>query len=378
MNIETLYLKNFRNYDEEKVELCPDINIFFGENAQGKTNILESIYLASMGKSYRTQKYNEMIKWDKDQCKVFLEFDKEEIKGSIEFYIKRNQKKQIKINDIRVEKISDILGKINTVIFSPDHLRIIKEGPSERRKFIDAILSQTKPKYYYNLIQYLKVLEQRNSLLSDDKRKVEAEKTLDIWDSQLVEYGSKVIKERYEFIKTIGEDVKKINNRISGNKEELLLEYRPSVYIKESDLESIKVSYGKAIHEGRLKDIKRGNTNFGPHRDELALSIKEKELRNFGSQGQQRSALLSLKLAETIFIKEETGTTPVLLLDDVFSELDKNRQDYLLGYMKDIQVILTCTDFKKIDFLDSDNYSYFKVKSGSVNKINNKALSNQM
>lgn len=369
MNIKALYLKNFRNYEEEKVELCPHINIFFGENAQGKTNVLEAIYLTSMGKSYRTQKYNEMIKWDKEQCKVYLEFDKRDTEGSIEFYIKRNQKKQIKINGIKAERIGDILGKLNTVIFSPDHLKIIKEGPSERRKFIDAILSQTKPKYFYNLIQYLKVLGQRNSLLSDDKKRGVAEKTLDIWDNQLIEYGSKVMIERFNFVNTIKDGVNNINKKLSGDKEELLLEYKPSIYIKEHDLHKISEHYRKTIEEGRPIDIRRGNTNLGPHRDELIFSIKGKELRSFGSQGQQRSALLSIKLAETVFIKEETGNTPVLLLDDVFSELDKNRQRYLLEYMKDIQVILTCTDFKKIDFLNIDKYSHFEVKSGTVNKI---------
>ena len=369
MNIKNIYLKNFRNYEEEKIELCPGINIFFGENAQGKTNILEAIYLTSIGKSYRTQKYNEMIKWGKDQCKVYLDFEKNEIEGSIEFYIKRNQKKQIKINGIKIEKIGDILGKLNTVIFSPDHLKIIKEGPSERRKFIDAILSQARVRYFYNLIQYLKILGQRNSLLSGDKKGGEIERTLDIWDAQLIEYGSNIMIERFNFVNTIKDCINNINKELSGGKEELLLEYRPSFYIKDYNLNNIQFIYGKTIEEGRPKDIRRGNTNWGPHRDELNFSIKGKELRNFGSQGQQRSALLSVKLAETVFIKEETGTTPVLLLDDVFSELDKNRQNHLLEYMKDIQVILTCTDFKKIDFLNIDNYSLFEVKKGNVNKI---------
>lgn len=367
MNIKTLYLKNFRNYEEEKVELCPGINILFGENAQGKTNILEAVYLTSIGKSYRTQKYNEMIKWDKDRCKVYLDFEKNDTEGSIEFYIKRNQKKQIKINGVKIEKIGDILGKLNTVVFSPDHLKIIKEGPSERRKFIDAILSQTRPKYFYNLIQYLKILGQRNSLLTSDKKGKEIESTLDIWDSQLIEYGSKIMIERFNFVNNIKNYIKDINKKLSGGKEELILEYKPSFYIKDYDLKSIKAYFKKTIEEGRPRDINRGNTNWGPHRDELYFSIKNKELRNFGSQGQQRSALLSIKLAETIFIREETGTTPVLLLDDVFSELDRNRQNNLLEYMEDIQVILTCTDFKKIDFLNINRYSLFEVRKGTVN-----------
>ena len=369
MNIESIYLKNFRNYEELSIKLSPGINIIFGENAQGKTNILESIYLLSMGKSYRTQKYNEMIKWDKDKCKIFIDYSKDDIKGNIDFFISKTKKKQIKINGINVEKLSDILGRINTVMFSPEHIKIIKEGPAERRKFIDAILSQIKPSYYYNLIQYLKVLGQRNILLSDDKRKKELKNTLDVWDIQLIEYGSKIMEDRYIFIKKIRKTANMINNQLSGGNENLVLEYKPSVSIYDYSRENIKESYESVIKKGRFIDIKRGNTNWGPHRDELIFSIGEKELRNFGSQGQQRSALLSLKLAETIFIKDETGTTPVLLLDDVFSELDNNRRGYLLDYMKDIQVILTCTDLKNLKLENVINPTFFYVKNAKVERI---------
>ncbi|MCK9217670.1 MAG: DNA replication/repair protein RecF [Firmicutes bacterium] len=371
MNIEFIYLKNFRNYEELSIKLNPGINIIFGENAQGKTNILESIYLLSMGKSYRTQKYNEMIKWDKEKCKVYIEYNKKDIEGNIEFFIAKNKKKQIKINGVNVEKVSDILGRINTVMFSPEHIKIIKEGPVERRRFIDAILSQVKPSYYYNLIQYLKVLGQRNVLLSDEKRKNELGKTLDIWDNQLIEYGSKVIKERYIFINNISKTASSINDKLSGGKENLVLKYKPSVNIHDYSSDNIKKSYESIITKGRAKDIKRGITNWGPHRDELIFSIGEKELRNFGSQGQQRSALLSLKLAETIFIKDETGTTPVLLLDDVFSELDNARRGYLLEYIKDIQVILTCTDLNNMILKNIKNPSLFHVKNAVVSRVFN-------
>ncbi len=368
MYIEALYLKNFRNYEEETIRLCPGINIFFGENAQGKTNILESIYLLSMGKSYRTMKYNEMIRWDKDLCRVYLSFVKEDVKGDIDFFIKRNQKKQIKINGVRIEKISDILGKINTVMFSPDHMKIIKEGPGERRRFIDSILSQVKPKYYHNLIKYLKILEQRNILLSDEKKKKDLEKTLDVWDEQLIDYGSRIIKDRYIFINNIGKIACEINNQLSGGKEKLIVEYKPSVSTAAYSLKDIKECYEDIILKGRQRDMKRGNTSWGPHRDELTLSIKEKELRSYGSQGQQRSALLSLKLAETIFIKEETGSKPVLLLDDVFSELDGSRQNYLFENIKDMQVILTCTEISKV--LKIDRCSAFLVKNARVENKN--------
>lgn len=369
MYIESIYLKNFRNYEEQSIKLCPGINIFFGDNAQGKTNVLESIYLTSMGKSHRTQKYNEMIKWDKDQCRVLNEYSKEGIEGSIDFFIKRNKKKQIKINGIKIDKLSEIIGRINSIMFSPDHMRIVKEGPSERRKFIDAILSQAKPKYYYNLIQYLKVLDQRNNLLSDDKKRKELIKTLDIWDYQLIDFGSKIIRDRFIFIKNIGNVAAAINNQLSGGKENLELRYKPSVRIESFEMSDIEEAFTRILMEARATDIMRGITNYGPHRDELILSINGKELRNYGSQGQQRSALLSLKLAETSFIKEETGTVPVLLLDDVFSELDINRQNYLLYYIKDMQVVLTCTDFNNINLSSINHCSYFEVKNGTIKEI---------
>ncbi len=369
MHIESLYLKNFRNYEEQSIKLCPGINIFYGDNAQGKTNILESIYLTSMGKSHRTQKYNEMIKWDKDHCRVINEYVKEGAEGNVDFFIKRNQKKQIKINGVKIDKLSEILGRVNAVMFSPDHMKIIKEGPSERRKFIDGILSQAKPKYYYNLIQYLKVLEQRNNLLSDDRKRKELEKTLDVWDYQLIDFGSKIIKDRSIFINNIGNIAGTINNQLSGGKESLLAKYKPSVKIDNFELNNIKKAFSKTLLEARATDIKRGITGYGPHRDELILTISGRELRNFGSQGQQRSALLSLKLAETSFIKDETGTVPVLLLDDVFSELDINRQNYLLYYIKNIQVVLTCTDFKNINTSGINNCSYFEVKNGFIKTL---------
>ena len=366
MHIESIYLKNFRNYEEESIKFCPNINIFYGENAQGKTNILEAIYLVSMGKSHRTQRYNEMIKWDKDYSRVNIKYSKNTIEGNIDFFIKKNQKKQIKINGIKIDKLSEILGKINIVMFSPDHMKIVKDGPSERRKFIDAILSQTKPKYYYNLTQYIKVLGQRNILLSNDNKKKEIEKTLDVWDYQLIDFGSKIIKDRDSFIKNIGGIAENINSQLSGGKEKLHTIYKPSVNFIDYSLNEIKESFAKRLEKARPMDIKRGVTCYGPHRDEITLSINGKELRSFGSQGQQRSALLSLKLSEMSFIKEETGTVPVLLLDDVFSELDIKRQNYLLFYIRDMQVVLTCTEYKNINLSDIKNCSYFEVKNGNV------------
>lgn len=365
MNIESIFLLNFRNYSEEYIELDPGLNIFYGDNAQGKTNIVEAVYLLTMGKSHRTNKYNELVKWDENDTRIRIRFKKEDFQYDIDFMLKRNQKKQIKVNGIRLDKLSDIIGKLNTVIFSPDHMKIIKEGPSERRKFIDSILSQTRPKYYYNLSQYLKVLAQRNILLNSDKNK-SIEKYLDIWDNQLVEYGSKIIRERQLFISEIDKKAWGINKELSGGRENFRLRYMPSVGENKHDVNDIKEAFEKKLAEARSADIRRGITNYGPHRDELNLYINDKEVRNYGSQGQQRSALLSLKLSEMDYIKDEIGSMPILLLDDVFSELDKTRQGFLISFIKNVQVILTCTEYENLYLGDKSAYKVFYVKSGKV------------
>jgi len=365
LNIESIYLLNFRNYSEEYIEFYPGMNIFYGENAQGKTNIVEAIYLLTMGKSHRTNKYNELVKWDENDCRICLRFNKDNFKYDIDYILKRNQKKQIKINGVRLEKQSDIIGKLNSVIFSPDHMKIIKEGPSERRKFIDSILSQTKPKYYYNLSQYLKVLTQRNMLLGNKNEK-SIEKVLDIWDNQLVEYGSKIILERQAFINSIDKKAWEINKELSGSRENFRLKYMPSVGEGKNDIKDIKEAFYKKLSEARDTDIRRSITNYGPHRDELNLYINDKEVRNYGSQGQQRSALLSLKLSEMYYIKDEIGSMPILLLDDVFSELDRSRQDFLISFIKNVQIILTCTEYDNLYLGDKPNYRIFNVKSGKV------------
>ena len=367
MHIKSLYLKNFRNYEEQTIDFCPFTNIIYGENAQGKTNILEAIYLTSMGKSHRTQRYNEMIKWGKDFCRINTKYNKSNNDGDIDYLIKKNQKKQIKVNSIKLNKLNEILGVINIVMFSPEHMKIIKDGPSERRKFIDSILSQTKPRYFYNLSQYLKVVEQRNILLSKSNEKKEIEKTLHIWDSQLTDFGSKIIKDRNDFIKSIRNNVNKVNSELSKGKETLEILYKPSVNFKEDNLCEIKNAFEKRLQKSKEADIKRGVTSYGPHRDEIVFLINGKDLRSFGSQGQQRSGLLSLKIAEMKFIKEETNIMPVLLLDDVFSELDIKRQNYLLYYIKNMQVILTCTNYEGIEFSNINDCSYFKVKNGYIN-----------
>lgn len=359
MYIESISLNDFRNYKSQKIYPDKGINIFFGENAQGKTNILESIYLLSTGKSHRTSKDNELLNWNSDDCKVKIEYNKESSENQIEVYLKRSGKKQLNINGVKKQRIGDILGNLNVTLFSPDHMRIIKEGPSERRKFIDIIQCQIKPKYYYNLCQYQKVLEQRNKLLVSIKKESKSSDLLDIWDEQLYFYGNVLIKERENFIKIINAYAKSVHSKITDNRENVDIIYKPSV--SNNFLEELKYK--------RHKDIKNSITNIGPHRDDLLLYINGKDVKAYASQGQQRTVLLSLKLSELKFISDETKSYPILLLDDVFSELDTKRQNYLMDFIKDIQTFITCTDVSYFKNFRIDNYTLFNVNDGNITNI---------
>ncbi len=364
--VKSINLKNYRNYDELYINLKDGINIFYGQNAQGKTNIIESIYLLSTGKSHRTQKDLELIRWGNDECKVKVEFERDNNINSVEMYLKKNNKKQLKVNGVRLSKTGELLGNLVTVIFSPDHMKIIKEGPSERRRFIDIILSQVKPIYYYNLTQYLKVLDQRNNLISEGWNNPEILKTIEIWDEQLLDYGSRIIRERKLFLNNINIMANEIHKVITNSKENLKISYKCCINIDSEDIALVKARYREELNKSRNMDYRRGITQVGPHRDDISLYINEKEVRTFGSQGQQRTALLSLKIAELKFLHAETQSYPVLLLDDVFSELDTQRQKYLINFIKDIQTVITSTDVEYFKNLNINDYSLFNVIDGKI------------
>lgn len=365
MYIKRIELKNFRNYKELDINLCKGVNIFYGQNAQGKTNIIESIYIASTGKSHRTQKDMELIRWNSENAKIKIEYQKEKDE-SIEIYLSKGVKKQIKKNGVRLFKIGELIGNLNTVIFSPDHMKIIKDGPVERRRFIDIILSQVKPGYYYNLVQYLRTLEQRNNLLNEAKMNSSILKTIDIWNEQLADFGAKIIKARHEFICNICCIAADTHNRISNEKEKLNVKYHPSVEYCNNSEKEIKESFIKALENCIRIDMKRSLTHKGPHRDDILLFINGTEVKTYSSQGQQRTALLSLKISELKYIKEETGELPVLLLDDVFSELDRERQKYLIEFIKDMQTIITCTNVEYLENFMVDETKIFKVEGGTI------------
>ena len=356
MYITKLKLKNFRNYEEQEIDFNKNINILYGDNAQGKTNILEAIFLCAMGKSFRNKKDVELIKFDENNSLIEIDFQKVDRDGKIKIEI--GEKKIISINGIKLKKLSEILGNINVVIFSPDDINILKNGPSSRRKFLDIMISQLRPLYVYNLNLFLKTLEQRNNYLRQIKIEKKSQELLDIWDEKLADYAQIVFNYRKEFIEKIIKKINNIHKEITNNIEEIKIKYISDFINKEQFLNDLKKS--------REIDILKGYTTKGIHRDDFILSINNKQVNIYGSQGQHRTAILSLKMAELQIVYDEIGEYPVLLLDDFMSELDKNRINNFIKKINDIQVIITCTDIIELDNLEKN---IFNVKNGHVIKI---------
>jgi len=343
-----LYLKeikisNFRNYKEQVLTFDKGLNFISGKNAQGKTNLVEAIYMLSAGRSYRTPIDSELIRWDSDT----LYIKGTVVTGEKEKYIEigiRGNNKRIKVNGIQLGKRGELFGNLLTVIFSPDELKLVKEGPSYRRKFIDQGILQVKPSYYHILTSYNKVLLQRNSLLRDCLSGKANNETLAVWDRQLAAYGANMIIERRSFVKRLSVFAAAMHRRITNGAEDLDIEYISCIDMEEDvGVSKIQQLFTERLECLRSKDIKTGVTNFGPHREDLGVSINGVDIRRFGSQGQQRTVALSMKLSEIELMKSDTGEYPVLLLDDVMSELDSSRQEYILGNLAAVQTFITGT-----------------------------------
>lgn len=357
MVVKSVNLKNYRNYELMNIEFSDKTNIIYGDNAQGKTNILESLYVAATTKSHRGSKDKEIIRFNNDESHIKMIVIRNGIDYRIDMHIKNNKPKGIAVNGVPLKRAVDLFGIVNMVFFSPEDLNIIKDGPSERRRFTDMELSQLDKIYVNNLMQYNKVVMQRNKLLKDLFYNDENKDTLDIWDMQLVRYGSEVIKRRREFINELNEIVSRIHSRLSGEKEKLLIEYVPSVIPEE--FEQVTMS-------SRKKDMHFGVTSYGPHKDDIIFYINGNDVRKYGSQGQQRTAALSLKLAEIEFVKQTIHDTPVLLLDDVLSELDEKRQNFLMESIGDIQTIVTCTGIDEFINNRVNLDRIFKIINGQI------------
>lgn len=362
MYFKSIYLENFRNYDKLSLDFDSKLNIITGKNAQGKTNLIESLFIMGLGKSFRTSKDNEMISFEKEFSKARAIVQDEDEENEIEIVYSK-EGKVIKVNGLKLQRAADLLENVYIVVFSPDDLRIVKDGPESRRRFIDRELCQIKPIYYSDLGNYKKVLKQRNYLL---KQRYADENLLNVFDESLSEYGMRIIEERYKFIERISEISNKIHKDISGNSEDLKIEYETS--FKRG---TTKEEYKEHLKKSLENDILKGYTCVGPHKDDLYISVNDKDIRAFGSQGQQRTASLSLKLAEIGLIKQETGKNAVLLLDDVLSELDLKRQEYLINSMKDVQIFITATDIdEKLKSMLPEGKSFF-IDNGKADLYNN-------
>ncbi len=359
MKINLLEITNFRNYDSASIEFSDGVNILYGDNAQGKTNLLEAIYVCSTTKSQRGSKDAEMINFLSDEAHIRLELDKNDVIHKIDMHLQKSKRKSIAYDGLSINKATELYGNVNIISFSPDDLSIIKNGPAERRRFIDMELCQLDKLYLHSLINYNRSLNQRNTLLKQLSIKNEQVDTISIWDEQLVHYGIKIIESRRRFINELNYIVRDIHYNLSGGTENLNIEYVPDID------ENIYLSKLLNTHD---RDIITGTTGIGPHRDDILLTINDNNVRKFGSQGQQRSAALSLKLAEIEFVKRKINDSPILLLDDVLSELDRNRQTQLLNGIKDIQTIITCTGLEEFVSYRIDYDKLYKVEKGIINK----------
>ena len=357
MVIRSLKLNNYRNYEDMEIAFDPGTTILYGDNAQGKTNVLEAIYVSATTKSHRGSKDREIIRFDQDEAHIRTIVNKHDIDHKVDIHMRKSRTKGIAIDGIPIRKSGELFGIANVIFFSPEDLNIIKNGPSERRRFLDLELCQLDKVYLYNYINYNKVLNQRNNLLKQIYYNPSLTDTLDVWDHQLTVYGSEIIKAREGFIEKLNTMLDPIHKKLTGNRERLHIEYEKSVDEQE---------YEAQLRAKRDADLRYQSTQLGPQRDDMNFYINDIEVRRFGSQGQQRTAALSLKLAEIEIVKELIHDTPILLLDDVMSELDENRRDYLLQSIHDIQTIITCTGYDDFIKRRMKINRVYRVKQGQV------------
>lgn len=353
MIVKQIKLKDFRNYDNLDLKLDSGINIFYGNNAQGKTNIIEAIFMSAIGKSFRTNKDSELIQFGKNSASIDINYENSDREGKINIEI--SDKKRVKINDIPLKKLSEILGKIYVVLFTPDDINILKGSPSNRRKFLNIMISQLRPLYMFALSEYTNAMNQRNTYLKQIKLENRAEDMLDIWDMKLAELGMKIYSYRKEFIEKISEKIQNVHSKITNNNEKIEIAYNFECKNKQEYIENLR--------ENRKIDIIKGITSYGVHRDDFYININNNLISAYGSQGQHRTAILSLKISELQIIYDEVGEYPILLLDDFMSELDNERRINLLENINNNQVIITCTDK---NFFKGIKSKLYNVQNGKI------------
>lgn len=365
MRVKSLLLRNYRNYEYLDLKFTHNLNIFIGQNAQGKTNIIEAIHVGAMGRSHRTTTDNELIRWQQPGGSVGILFSRHDIENTLNFKLINDQNKEILLNGHNI-KMRELIGHFNAVMFSPEDLMLIKGMPVGRRKFLDSEISQANPVYYRQLLQYNRLVSQRNNLLKKIREHKAKPEMLDMWDEQLAVSAAVIVDKRLSAVKKLAMLANLMHRKITNSKENLTMTYQQHGLDEQPD--KLEEWYKQQLAQNRNQDIARGSTSIGPHRDDLVFSVNGINLRNFGSQGQQRTGVLALKLAEIEFIKSETGEYPVLLLDDVMSELDASRREQLLSFIKDrIQTFITATEPKY--FSENKFGKYYSVVDGRVDEF---------
>lgn len=365
MNVDDIKLINFRNYENIYLQFNKNLNIFIGKNAQGKTNLIESIYMCGTGKSFRTNKDKEIINFEKIQAYIGSNISLNQNNKFVEIKMEKDKPKRIRVNKTELKSYKELYTGLNVVVFYPEDLRIIKDGPSERRNYIDKSLSQIKPVYNYNIMKYKKLLFQRNNLLKSSRFKDDILNLLDIFDVQIANIASSIIVDRNNYIGELNTISRETHKDITNKREVLEIKYITNIPILEDKKEMEEV-YLRLLKENLKRDLEIRTTEIGPHRDDLIMNINGNDAKIFGSQGQQRTVVLSMILSEVDLIKKQRGMYPVLLLDDVFSELDEERKIYLSRFFSKMQTFITLTDGEDLKSLDSFNKSIFRVDSGNL------------
>ena len=361
MKVTEISVSNWRNLERQRVPLGDKLNIFCGDNAQGKTNLVESVYLCCIGKSPRTDRDKELIRWGKERAYVRVRYTCRFGEGEIAVTLNAGAKKQISVNSVAISRMGELMGYLNCIYFSPEEIRIISESPAERRRFMDVDLCQTDKNYYYSLSRFNKALAQRNNVLKQARTVEEAKETVFVWDEQLAEEGARIIMKRRNFCDKLKNYAAETHSALTEGKERLELDY--VTHIKGEGFSELAGNYKNALETNLDKDFNLRYTSAGCQRDDVALKISGIDIRTFGSQGQLRTAALSLKLAELKIFKNLIGEYPILILDDVLSELDAERQRRLLNFDDELQILLTAaTDVPQE--LARDNCKYFTIRNG--------------
>lgn len=369
MIFKSLELINFRNYERQSLRFEQGLNIIVGDNAQGKTNIIEALVVCATGKSHRTSRDVDMVKIGQKNFFIRLHCTRQQKQTNIEIFYETGKGKSIRVNGNNLNRIGQLMGSVYCVVFSPEDLLMIKEGPSQRRRFIDVFLSQIKPMYFYNMQQYIKTLKQKNALLKQNISEKDLSQTFDIWNEKLAEMGTEIMAMRADFIQKIAQEASKIHLNISDGKEELNLKYKPSFAVnidKNISKTEINKYYISNLEKIRQREIMLKTCLLGPQKDDIDIEINGINIKQYGSQGQQRSAALSMKMAELEVFRQITGEEPVLLLDDVLSELDSGRKELLIKGSLGSQTLITTSEMDILNIDTEEKSNIIRVREGRI------------